>query len=274
MNAFEYRELLPARTAEIDACGNYRRIDVSYLVRGAATEDDALKLLLPAVPKKVGELPLDGISIAERISEDDGSWKLTVAYQNENGAAASAVIDDDDELEFGFDSAGTTRHVTVANRQKRVYGTMEAGKLVNWNGLSGRDSQVTGVDVPSAEGRIWFAKTMRAASISTAKMKVWMGMYGVGNLLKWRGWEAGELLFLGATFGGKVSGDVKVTFNFSVRPNEIVTFGSNQYKVQGWEYLWVHTKTAPNASGVPVPKITDIYIAGVVKYKDFSLLGI
>lgn len=274
MTGFEYRELLPARTAEIDARGNYRKIDVSYLVRGAESEDEALQRLLPAVPKTVGALPLDGISVAERISEADGAWKLTVAYQNDNGASATAAIDDDDELEFGFDSAGTTRHVTVANRQKRVYGSMDAGNLVNWNGLPGRDSQVTGVDVPAAEGRIWFAKTMRASSISTAKMKTWMEMYGVGNVAKWRGWEAGELLFLGATFGGKMSGDVKVTFNFSVRPNEIVTFGSNRYKVQGWEYLWVHTKTTPNTSGVPVPKITDIFIAGVVKYKDFALLGI
>lgn len=272
-----YEEQYAARTAEMNASAAYKKIDVTYIVREAATEKDAMAGLMTAL--KTGQrtlegLPLAGCSVAERI--DDTSWRITVTYESPDNSGAAAT-DDDDDLEFGFDTSGGTRHVTVANTQRRIAGTMNAGNLVNWNGLQGRDSAVAGVDVPSANPRLWYAKVMQASSITTTKMRNWIEFTGMSNYATWRGWKPGELLFLGPSFSGKTTGSIKVTFNFAVRPNEKLTWtaGGNTttFDVKGFEYVWTHTKTKM-VNNVPTPQIDAVFVAGVVKYIDYSKLGI
>ena len=276
--ALSFEEQYAARTAEMNASLGYKKIDVTYIVREAATEKEAMTALMTSLrtsQKTLEGLPLAGCSVAERLGDMD--WRLVVTYESPDNSGGGTVDDDDDDLEFGFDSSGGTRHVTVANSQKRIVGTMNAGNLVGWNGLQGRDSLVAGVDVPTANARLWYSKVFRAGSLSTAKMRNWIEYTGMSNYLAWKGWQPGELLFLGASFSGKTTGSIKVTFNFSVRPNEVLTWtvGSKttKFKVEGFQYVWTHTQVK-NQSNVPTPVITDVFVANVVKYIEFSKLGI
>ena len=103
---------------------------------------------------------------------------------------------------------------------------------------------------------------------------------GKTNAGSFRGFSAGEVLFLGATGSKRGDGpddDWEITFRFAASPNQTnlnvgpVT-GINK---KGWEYLWVRYADAEDSgSGAIIKKPIAAYVERVYDQANFGALGI
>lgn len=156
----------------------------------------------------------------------------------------------------------------------------------DYNGLINvtRDG-VDGVDVPG--GGFSFVEThyLPADQITTAYLQRVDSLRGCVNDGWFRGWEAGEILFVSAAFHFRGSGDVQATFTFNreanlhVTDDPIVVGGIEITEKEGQDYLWFPTRedVALDDENNPIaaaPKRIGAIVSQVFKRADFSLLGI
>lgn len=147
-----------------------------------------------------------------------------------------------------------------------------------------RDS-VDGVDVPG--GGFNFVEThyLPADDVTTAYLRQVDSLRGCVNDNWFRGWEAGEILFVSATFNFRGSGDVQATFSFNreanlhVSDDPVVVGDIEITEKEGQDYLWfpVREDVAVDGDDNPIaaaPKRIGAIVSQVFKRADFSLLNI
>ncbi|MGN1367108.1 MAG: hypothetical protein ACI406_17190, partial [Victivallis vadensis] len=87
----------------------------------------------------------------------------------------------------------------------------------------------------------------------------------------------GEVLFLGASFSGSVSGSelITVTYNFAIQQNEenVPIFDGVRVNKKGWEYLWTISRTVadPETKANRV-EIQNAFVDQVYAQADFGQL--
>jgi hypothetical protein len=146
---------------------------------------------------------------------------------------------------------------------------------VNENSVQGADITVPAFQFSetwSIPSEYLFGRT--PSSSQTPYIKTLYDMTGTVNLRKWRIFEPGELLFMGAR------GDVQpgaamvvVTFQFSARANRSnFTVGNIQVASKaGWDLLWVEYAAKEEQSKLlRFPKL--VFVDRLYERKDFSLL--
>lgn len=180
---------------------------------------------------------------------------------------------------MNFDCGGGTKHLNWAlQTQACPYGENLAGDAIGWNGKTGEDSQIAGVDVPTAQLRETYTKVFKRAKLTTQYKRNVAALVGCVNSDTFKGWFAGEVMFLGCSFGATTADDyVTVSYNFAIQPNETsaTVAGHNIGEVLGWQYVWAVYKTGGGTSTQPGQQEPDqIYIADVADYKPFAALGI
>lgn len=256
----------------IDKTGRCTAAEISYLVSGVTDEDDALATALEMVSATCRGLSLDGISIDAR--ENSSTYRVNVLYKSNGDAFDNSS--ESDAARLSFDCSGGTRHVNHAISQRRVFGNIDAGTAIGWNGKLGDQMEVLGVDMPTAQMREVYEKTIRKSRLNTAFKRKLARMTGAVNSRSFKGWNPGEVMFMGASFSAADStSSVMVSYNFAIQENEngAEVAGINIGNVQGWEYIWPITSTAAgnNAPGI---NIDAIYVAKVAKYADLNELGV
>lgn len=95
------------------------------------------------------------------------------------------------------------------------------------------------------------------------------------NHAPFKGFAAGEVLFLGASGSQRGQEDWEVTFSFAASPN-VTGLAVGQITgiaKKGWEYLWVRYEDAVDAHTL-VKQPAAAYVEQVYPYGDFALLGI
>ena len=148
----------------IDKNGKYTSAEIPYLVFDAADEDEALAAVLASAPASCRELPLESIEIDERANET--TYRVNAIYREEEVSAVPDSGDDDDESPtLSFDCGGGTKHLLYSLAQKKVYGDKDAGGAIGWNGKSGDDCEIAGVDIPTAQLRETYTKQMRISRL-------------------------------------------------------------------------------------------------------------
>ena len=142
--------------------------------------------------------------------------------------------------------------------------------------------QISGVDVPTAQPRLVFSKYIPYnEATGTRYMRNSCARVGCVNRDKFWGWNPGEVMFLGNSFGTQLKhvNKVQIQFNFAIQLAEtkkIRLAGSSAETTitkKGFEYVWIIPKTEVK-NGMPVVEIDDFFVAGVIEAKDFSALGI
>jgi hypothetical protein len=147
----------------------------------------------------------------------------------------------------------------------------------DYGGLIGvTDDGVEGVDIDTAVSTFsetvnfypWFLTSYYIAFLARA--------YGHVNITPFRGFDAGEVRFLGANgsyrYGDKI---VEMTFKFAVSPNAIdIRIGDIVIPFKyGWDYLWIRwADMKQNDVTVKVP--IEAYVEKVYPGLNFYLLGI
>ena len=260
----------------IDKNGKYKSVEIRYIVFEAADEDTALTAVLGVAAKELNDLPLDSIEIDERCG--DQTFKINALYKTEDTSSSGGGDDDDDDEDptISFDCGGGSKHLLYSLAQKKVFGDKDPGGAIGWNGKTGDDCEITGVDIPTAQLRETYTVQMKVSKLSTSYKKKVAALVGKVNSGTFKGWSAGEVMFLGMSYStpAKKAKKVTVTFNFAIQPNESkVKVGGKSVSKKGFEYVWAISKTVAN-NGTPKMQVEGIYVDQVCEYASFSSLGL
>ncbi len=257
------------------------RANVFYIVSGTDDEASACESAWEESPEDYIGIPRLSIAVAERLSET--MWKIEVRYGYKNSSGnggGSGSEDDEDEPTLSFDCGGGTRRVLYSLNQRQVYGDpREAGGAVGWNGKTGSEMEIAGVDVPTAQMRETYTRQIKFSELTTAYRRNLAKLVGKVNSDSFKGWEPGEIMFTGASFTSPVKRSEKVTvaFHFSINVNEKnaklngITIGDKK----GWEYIWAISKSIiDKVTKKPKIDIAAAYIDQVCEETNFSVLGL
>ena len=276
MAGVRVEEAYSERDETIDAKGNVTEIEIPYLVFGVSDESAALAAARPKV-KTVSGMTLDSIEVVERINGD--TWKVKAVYEeDEDGGDDDDDDDDEDSTVFAFDTGGGTKHINQSLKTDGKY----PNDAPDFAGAIEVDNEgnVNGVDVTMPVLNFTETHTLSGSRVSTSYKKTLASLTGTVNRSGFRGFSAGEVLFLGASGtkrSKKASAPWEITYRFAVSPNRAgFKVGDIQVtRKYGWDYLWVRyaDKVAEGGKNV-VKKPVGVYVEMVYPEGDFGNLGI
>lgn len=257
-----------------------------FIVRG--TDDDviACETAYASAPPFVGDkIPKKQVSLAERCGAD--SWKVIVQYAYTTGGASLGGTNLEDVTEVVFDCSSATMHITQALSQECRYSSdgqtansyLDADHIpIGWNGKLGAQSEITGVDVECCQLRERYTAILPRNTVLSANWKKRVAScMNKMNSKKFKGWDEGEMLFVGCSYSTPAKGvnNVRVTFEFLVRRNEKnVNIGEHNIgDVLGHDYIWATTEDTATANSIK-KRIKQVFVAKVFKSCDFDVLGI
>lgn len=274
--ATRVEEAFTEREQKVNAKGEVTEIEIPYIVFEAVNEDAALSAArTKAAGVSVKDMELDEVEVTERVNKD--TWKVKAIWKREDGSED----DDDDEEEtssFAFDTGGGTMH---RNQSLKTVSKVP-NDAPDFNGAIEVDNEgnVNGVDVTMPVLNFTETHVMKGSRVSTSYKKSVAALTGTVNRSGFRGFSAGEVLFLGASGtkrSKKPNAPWEITFRFAVSPNQsglqVGKLKVSQKK--GWDYLWVRyaDKVADNKKNV-IKEPVAAYVEQVYPDGDFGNLGL
>lgn len=275
--ATRVEEAYSERDQTVNAKGEVTEIAIPYLVFEAADEDAALAAArAKAASHTVSGMALDEVEVTERVNRD--TWKVKAIFKDEDSDEPDDPDEDEETTSFAFDTGGGTMH--------RNQSIMTVSKVPNdapdFNGAIEVDNEgnVNGIDVTMPVLNFTETHTMNGARVTTSYKKAVAALTGTVNRSGFRGFSAGEVLFLGAS-GAKRSkkpnAPWEITFRFAVSPNQS-GLQVGKLKVpskKGWDYLWVRyaDKVSENKKNV-IKEPVAAYVEQVYPTGDFGNLGL
>lgn len=276
MATVRVEEAYGERDETINAKGDVTEVEIPYLVFGVADESAALAAARPKV-KTVGGMTLESIEVVERINGD--TWKVKAVYEADDGGESPETdTGDEDQTTFAFDTGGGTMHLNQSIKTDGRYpnGAPDFGGAIEVD----NEGNVNGVDVTMPVLNFTETHVMAGSRVSTSYKKTIAALTGTVNRSSFRGFSAGEVLFLGASGtkrSKKSSAPWEITFRFAVSPNKSgFKVGDIQVsRKYGWDYLWVRytDKVAEGGKNV-VKKPVAAYVEQVYPEGDFGNLGL
>jgi len=274
--AIDVYELISSRTG---SDGNEATQDRKYLLRNS-DDEQALKLALrAAAPSSFFQaagpttlavvMKLDSVSLDEQ--HTDGLWSGSAHYKLKDNSDP-----DTGDMVFTFDTTGGTQHITQSIATKHKYPST-APDLGGAIGVTG--DSVEGVDITVPTYAFSETHYLPDAMVSDAYKGKLFKLTGTVCNAAFKGGQAGEILFLGATGSKRGQGDWEVTFKFAASPNVTgLTIGTlTAIEKKGWEYVWVRYVTKEVGTGADkmitqTPKA--VYVEQVYYDGSFGDLGI
>jgi hypothetical protein len=240
-------------------------VDLHYQVKG--TEDDgAVRTTVEAtVPAYYLGLPFQSYTISPK---GGGVWDVGARYGKREPKETG-------QSSFSFDTGGGTQHITQSLSTIAKYAPpgQTAPDCKGAIGVSNDSVEGTDITVPVYS----FTEThyIPIALVTDQYKATLFLLTGRTNDDTFRGFSAGEVLFLGAS--GSVRGyeDWEITFRFAASPNvtglnigDIVGISK-----PGWAYTWVSYSDQEDQN-VLVKQPVAVYVEKVYESGDFAGLGI
>ena len=247
--------------------GESSSVDLRYLIRG--TDDDVLahQSLLAAAPVLYGGLVRQSSHI-ERIAED--AWEGSVRY----GLLEPPETGDST---FSFDTGGGTQHVTQSLATVARYAA-PGQTAPNFQGAIGvTPDSVEGVDVTVPVYNVSETHYSATPLVTAAYKATLFYLTGTVNNAPFRGFAAGEVLFLGASGSKRGQDDWEITYRFAASPNvtSLAVGSITGIAKRGWDYLWVRYEDAEDtAAKALVKRPIAAYVEQVYPYGNFAGLSI
>ncbi len=241
-----------------------------YWVRGASDDLEALAALEAEVPSFYGGLPLYQVRVEEAGPD---LYDGTVIYQVDS----STDPPDTGESTFTFETGGGSEHITQSSATIASYAP--PGKTApDFKGAIGVTADsVEGVDIVVPVYQFTETHYLDDSSVTPAYKGTLFALTGRVNDAPFKGFNAGECLFLGVSGSKRGQGDWELTFRFASRPNRTgLSIGDiTGIDKKGWEYLWVRYAEAEDATaGALVKRPVAVYVERVYDSSDFTGLGI
>jgi len=252
--------------------GRNPSVELRYVIRGTNDDIEARNALLsnsPAMYDPWGSgllfLPRDTVTVQP---VGDLLWEGIVRY---------GPVPQTEESVFSFDTGGGTQHITHSLATVARYAA--PGKTApDFKGAIGVTADsVEGVDITVPVYQ--FAETHYLPdSVATPEYKATLfWLTGKVNNSAFKGFAAGECLFLGAAGSKRGCGDWEITYRFAASPNvtDLVVGDITGISKKGWEYLWVRYEDVEDTvAKALVKRPVAVYIEQVYPYGDLNLLGI
>ena len=275
--ATRVEEAYSERDQTVNAKGEVTEIEIPYLVFEAENEDAALAAARSkAASHTVSGMVLDEVEVTERVNRD--TWKVKAIWKDEDSDDPDDPDEDEETTSFAFDTGGGTMH---RNQSLKTVSKVP-NDAPDFNGAIEVDNEgnVNGVDVTMPVFNFTETHVMKGSRVSTSYKKSVAALTGTVNRSGFRGFSAGEVLFLGASGqkrSKKASAPWEITFRFAVSPNQS-SLQVGKLKVsnkKGWDYLWVRyaDKVAENRKNV-IKEPVAAYVEQVYPTGDFGTLGL
>jgi len=202
----------------------------------------------------------------------DNAWQVTIQYEK-NGA------DDGEEplkRARSFDTTGGTKHMTQAYAESRFGSGAPDQKMA-----IGVDSNgVNGIDIVNPQLQWQETYDVPNSYVTSDWIRGVAGVTGTTNNASFRGFEAGEVLFVGCSGSQewddqKGRGPWSLAFRFVAEKNVTgQTIGDiTGVSKKGHEYLWVRYEDAVDTN-VLLKKPKAVYVNKVYRESSFAALGI
>jgi hypothetical protein len=207
----------------------------------------------------------------------DDAWQVVGTYEKDGGD------DEGDPLRRArsFDTTGATQHITQAYPIGTEVEKRFPSSATNMSGAIGVDSNgVNGVDVVTPQFQWQETYDVPSVYVSGQYIVGVSTVTGTVNSASFRGFAAGEVLFLGCSGSqewdeDKGDGPWSLSYRFIASKNVTNrTIGSiTGISKKGHEYLWVRYEDSVD-SNVLLKKPKAVYVNSVYRESDFSALGI
>lgn len=240
-------------------------VDLIYVVQG--TEDDVeVKVLVEdTIPAIYFGLVFQSYHIAH---QGGGIWEVTVRY-------GKVEPKETGDSSFAFDTGGGSTHVTQSLQTIGRYAP--AGKTApNFQGAVGvTTDSVEGTDITVPVYSFTETHYVPVGLVTGGFKATLFFLTGKVNANGFKGFQPGEVLFLGASGSQRGKDDWEITYRFAASPNVTnLTVGSiTGIAKRGWEYLWVRYADAEDQH-VLVKQPIAAYVEQVYEAADFSGLGV
>jgi hypothetical protein len=208
----------------------------------------------------------------------DNAWQVTINYEK-TGAEPSTP--DPLKRARSFDTTGATQHITQAESEVG-YPSGFGGANYQFMAIGVDSNGVNGVDIVVPQLQWQESYDVPNAYVTATYVRGLAGITGTTNSSAFRGFESGEVLFLGCSGSQewddqKGKGPWSLSYRFVASKNVTdKTVGSiSGIAKKGHEYMWVRYEQAVSGSGSDLlQKPKAVYVNKVYKESDFSLLGI
>lgn len=235
--------------------------ELVFDITGTNDEGDVKTILLATAPAAYQGLAIETIE-----AEPVGPllWK---------GYARYFRLTNDDE--YTFDTSGGTQKITQSLETVSSYAPTGLTPPDFQGAIGVSEDRVEGVDVTVPAYQ--FSETHRFANafVDQAYKLALFNLTGRYNNATFRGFAAGECMFLGAA-GSRRGDDLwSITFRFACSPNVSgLVIGGMTINKLGWDYLWVrYADYADTAASALVKRPVAAYVERVYHPGDFSVLG-
>ena len=257
--------------------GDGSNIELHYLIHGTDSDIEARAALADTAPEIYAGLYRKSCKV-----EPLDNPVQTLAW---DGTATYGEKDRNDyevgESSYSFDTGGGTQHITQSIKTEHSYAV--SGDAIDFDKAIGvsRDG-VAGVDVSVPVFNFTETHYFSPSTVTEAfKQKIFKAT-GKVNSDAFRGFAAGEVLFLGASGSRQGEGaDDKweITFRFAASENQNnITVGDiTGIEKNGWDHLWVYYVEDEKEAGTKkyiVKTPTYAYVEKIYRTTAFSGLGI
>jgi hypothetical protein len=211
----------------------------------------------------------------------DNAWQVQISYTKDGAEDGTEPL----KRARSFDTTGGTQHITQSQEYQDVsgyfYESRYPSSAANMSGAIGVDSNgVNGVDVVTPQLQWQESYDVPNGYVTSAWIRSVAGVTGTTNNAAFRGFEAGEVLFVGCS-GSQEWDDQKGRGPWSLSFRFVASKNVTGKKIgdisgiakKGHEYLWVRYEDAVE-SNVLMKKPKAVYVNRVYKDSDFSALGI
>ena len=253
--------------------GDNPSAELGYTVRG--TEDDlaARTAVESASPTTYDNLPRQAVAV-EPVGPDH--WDATVRYAPNQISSPPQTGDS----VFNFDTGGGTQHITQSKATVGIYAAPGSTAPSFQGAIGVTADSVNGVDITVPVYQFSETHYLPPEVVTESYKGTLFSLTGKVNNGSFRGFAAGELLFLGASGSRRGTGaddDWEITFRFAASPNVtgLAVGPISGINKKGWEYLWVRYADAEDTgSGTIVKRPIAAYVERVYDDGNFGGLGI
>jgi len=254
--------------------GAKQSVTMFYVLDGTSDDVTARDLLLSSTPGTYDGLVRDECSLEPIFVDtvnDAGKWECSVRYVKPEYQEPEVG-----ESSFSFDTGGGTQHITQSLQTIASYAA--SGTPPDFQGAIGvTHDSVEGVDITVPVYNFSETHYLADTVVTEAYKQTLFQLTGKVNNAPFKGFAAGEVLFLGASGSKRGEEDWEITFRFAASPNRTgLTVGSiTGIDKKGWEYMWVrYADGEDEVAHAMVKKPVAVYIEKVYELGDFTQLGI
>ncbi len=269
---------MPLTTTELyddlDATANLREAKASaeraYLIEGSSDEVAVIAEAEAEIPATYLGLPLVSVALDERIGND--KWRVIARYESTKVDVGGGG----EKSSFSFDTGGGTQTLRESISVASKY---PAGADDSQGTLHDDGEHVQGIEITVPVYRFTETHYLPVADVDAAYKATLASLTGKVNSDAFKGFTAGEVLFLGASGSRRDEEEWAITYSFAVSENKTgLSVGTGSHEITGiaklgWQYLEVvYRQATVGTRRRNVPKA--VYIHNVYETAAFSGLGI